>query len=60
MKARTIKVNISWLESLARLAKQAEESDRSGLESIQSVTAIAQLIGFASSAKTLLKYGGKE
>ena len=48
-KKENIIVPIKWLEGLAKLATLAEkDKDR-----------VTHLIGFASSAKTLLKYGIK-
>jgi hypothetical protein len=59
-----IRVRREWLETLARYAEEAERlhnnplaSFRSVIDSTKYLIAISQLIGFASSAKTLLKYG---
>lgn len=47
-----IKIPRSWLEGLIKLSEQAESSQDDKLK----VFAIAELLGYISSAKTILKY----
>jgi hypothetical protein len=53
----TIKVEKKWLETLAEYAREAEQVINAPLEHLEYRLVLCKLIGFASSARTILKYG---
>jgi hypothetical protein len=56
-----VKVSVEWLQSLLKCVKEAETEYNRSLtgESLKYVIAVNTLIGFASSAESILKYGEK-